>query len=89
MGGKISAKDQQCTHFRFGMKVRTSRFIKTLGREHCRVQNHSARPCIKSQEEMKKKKKKGLLLQGNRANIKYLQVLGFLKSILQNVSRGR
>ena len=69
MGGKISAKDQQCTHFRFGMKVRTSRFIKTLGREHCRVQNHSSRPCIKSKEEIEKKKKKGLLLQGNRANI--------------------
>ena len=57
MGGKISAKDQQCTHFRFGMKVRTSRFIKTLGREHFRVQNHSSRPCIKSKEEIEKKKR--------------------------------
>ena len=88
MGGKISAKDQQCTHFRFEMKVRTSCFIKTLGREHCRGQNHHSRPCIKSQEEIKEEKKR-LLLQGNTANIKYLQVLRFLKSILQNVSRGR
>ena len=58
MGGKISAKDQQCTHFRFEMKVRTSCFIKTLGREHCRGQNHHSRPCIKSQEEIKEEKKK-------------------------------
>lgn len=75
MGRKIFARDPPCTHFRTGMKVRkTSRFSKTLEREHCRIQDHSSIPWIKSQEEMKEKE---LLVQRKIADIKYLGVLGF------------
>lgn len=80
MDREISARDPLCTHFRTGSKVkRTSCFIQTLVGEHCRIQICSPIPCSKTHEEVKEK---DLWVQENTADIKYLEVLGFKKSIL-------